>query len=231
MTKVGKQPGMESARNPLEKPLQFILCVFAAGLIASCVSNQIYRLVLDRDWFSGPHPADWQIFRATVALLFAITCALKIGAVHFRLRLKPMPPKLVPNKSAAIEQAVEMEFALPAPLAWRALKDALDQILVRTPNIRPTVWLTSSVDEGHQKMELSLNYQRQTMGNRIYRLYPRSINLRIQLRGRGTRSSITLAYDVRSPMDYQNTCAIIQFTNRTIKGVLDATVSVHRQAA
>jgi hypothetical protein len=166
--------------------------------------------------------------------LLVVAIIAQLYAVSYRSRCcrlkKETVPDSTPNKSAAIEEPITMEFPVLLPLAWQTLKAAIEECLVKTPDTRPTVWIPQLVNEGTQQMRLSLNYQRETLGHRIYRLYPRTIDLDLKLCGKGTRSQLTLVYAVKSPMDYQNVRAIVQQTNTAIAEAMKQAGS-HPQAA
>lgn len=119
-----------------------------------------------------------------------------------------------------LNQPIKKQSPLLFQSAWKGLEETLSNCVVKTPNMRSTVWRSLLIDKDKRQMQFELTYTPRGLGRRKNEVYPRTITLVVDLRNKGIRSEVILTYSAKSPMDYRTVRELIERTNATINGAL-----------
>ena len=129
-----------------------------------------------------------------------------------------------------LNYSFEKNYPLFADQAWETVVDSLRSFAVKTPDTRLAVWEVKQLHAQDKCARFELRYVRTTLGQKVSRLYPRTIECEVRLLGTGISTLVDVRYQAHSSMDYQIVQTMIDQTNAEIERALSEVSCFHELA-
>jgi hypothetical protein len=125
-----------------------------------------------------------------------------------------------PAKLNFLNTPTSFEIPIPTRHVWTALKDNLQQEIIKGTDTRRTHWEILRADQMQKKMDLMLRYTNDPLGRKPYQVSSRNLTCSIKLNtGGGQKTQVELTFTARNPMDYQTVIELIERTKTAIRQV------------
>lgn len=119
-----------------------------------------------------------------------------------------------------LNHSFEQNYPVLVDRAWDSLVDGLRSHTVKTPDTRTAHWEPISVNSADKIARFAVTYTRVTLGTKVARLYPRTIECTVHMLGTGSSTIVDVQYHAQSTMDYQIVSQLVEQTNRQIERTL-----------